>query len=694
MRGEAWQRPVAAVLNTTTKRPEGTAFLVMPDLALTCAHVVEDATRGGATDTVTLRFHFLGDAGLDAEAKIVADRARTGADIAVLRLAEPAKLAACEPYRLRPPNLANGPLPFRSWGYPKGYDSGDEAHARITGPTPTGLRAVHEPDHPRFLEKGFSGAPAARLTPEGTALAAGMAVTVDKQGQPIGELLSCERLLAALRLCTEPYRLLRPFGVSDRHLFFGRDRLVETLLDDPTRKGFAVLTGPSGSGKSSVLRAGLIPRRADQDWAVLLIGATESLEQLATHLNCGADADSILRHLVERARDPARQGVFLAIDQAEEMFPAVPPGLEPPALALARLLADAREELAERLCVALAIRSDFLDRLLALAPLRRSVERGIAFVDPLDEAALTDAIERPAELLGVRFDAGLVRRIVRDVQTGAATLPMLQVGLHRMWQALDGEVMRTAAYEALQGKAANGVLGAMAAHASEAVAGLPGETLEAVLLEMVEPGARRRRLFPMSRFTPEERAVITRLEEQQLVERRMDTRGVMVTLAHDSLITAWPILADLLARTREFRVWLEDMRSQVRKWKAAPDQLLQGSALQVARGMAEQYQGLLAREIDIVKLMDASFDAAAVHEHNERKRQELMLREAEERAEAERNLRHEAETRTREAQLQESRAIAIFARQASEQGDHMTAMLAALEVLPDPEATPPARLRA
>jgi hypothetical protein len=709
MRGAAWQRPIAAVLNSRTMRPEGTAFLVMPDLALTCAHVVEDATRGAAADKVTLRFHFLGETGIDAEAKIVADRARTGADIAVLRLTEPVRLAACQPFHLRAPDLANGPLPFRSWGYPKGYDTGDEAHARITVPTPTGLRAVHEPDHPRFLEKGFSGAPAASLTQEDAALAVGMAVTVDRQGQPIGELVRFEALLAALRPHARPYRPLRPFEAVDRPFFFGRSDLGNRQMQRLEASPLLVLTGEPGSGKSSLLRAGLMAAHAGLGWRTELAAGADPVGGLRTAL--GLAADTSLRDAVRAAAASAQhKGLLLCFDQAEEFTTSAATSSPDPALQtladdLARLLATTNR----RLRVIFGIRDDYLHGLFKLGALSDMMEGALRIIRPLDQEELVEAIVEPARMLGVAFDDGVPEQIARDALLERFSLTSVQIVLDRMWSAGSGMMLTEADYKQAgitrprrltdgptidqpaapaagqpQETPAAAALAALAAEALAELRPQQREDLKAALLELVEveSGAARRAHRPETDLTEAERAALQPFLAAHLVVRTDDAGVPSVTLAHDSLITAWPDLRQWLEETREYRQWIVEARRRAGIWRKTPDQLLTGSALSLAQTMREQFGALLSREEDVLQLVDAS-ERARFDDETRR------LREAMERAATESRLREEAEARAREAQLQESRAIATLARQASERGDHMTAILAALEVLPDPAAIPP-----
>ncbi|WP_405730800.1 hypothetical protein OG607_31805 [Streptomyces sp. NBC_01537] len=354
---------------------------------------------------------------------------------------------------------------------------------------------------------------------------------------------------AAARQASEeqpPYRGLVRFEPGDQGLFFGRERLVGELLELVHGHRLAVVFGASGSGKSSLLRAGLVPR----------------LQQSIQELGCAA----VLRVLAPGATPAATHGRLLApgegepdswvvVDQFEEIFTLCRDRAE--RARFIDMLLAAREP-GSRLRVVIAVRADFYGRCAEHRGLVEALRKAHLLVGPMTPAELREAVVKPAAAAGLLVERELTARIVQEVVDQPGALPMLSHALLETWQRRRGRTLTMAAYEA-----AGGVHGAIAATAERVYGELsPAQALKAqqVLLRLIEPGqgaadTRRpaRRLELEAWGDPEVPVVVERLARARL----LTVDAQVVELAHESLVTGWPRLSDWIEEDRE---WLRHHR--------------------------------------------------------------------------------------------------------------------------------------
>jgi WD40 repeat protein/transcriptional regulator with XRE-family HTH domain len=357
-----------------------------------------------------------------------------------------------------------------------------------------------------------------------------------------------------------PYRGLARFEPDDRELFFGRDRLVDELSELAFESPFAVVFGASGSGKSSLLRAGLLPllqeRIAQQGRRAVVRILTPGDRPAATYGHLLTPEDD----------DPA---CWVVVDQFEEVFTLCREPAERDRFL--DLLLAARAP-GSRLRVLIAVRSDFYARCAEHPRLAEALHESGLLVRSMTADELREAVIGPAQAAGLIVERTLTARIVEDVLDEPGGLPMLSHALLETWRRRKGRMLTLSAYEA-----AGGVRGAIAASAEEAYGELsPAQAHAArhLLLRMVEPGqgnADTRR--PLSRQEmagwedPEVRAVARRLTRARLLTT--DDDGVQ--LAHEALITSWPRLREWIDADRErlrhhrqltdaARTWLEHDR--------------------------------------------------------------------------------------------------------------------------------------
>jgi Novel STAND NTPase 1/Protein kinase domain len=280
-----------------------------------------------------------------------------------------------------------------------------------------------------------------------------------------------------------PYKGLKAFDEADAADFYGRDALVDELVQAVGDRRLVAVVGPSGVGKSSVVKAGLVPalRRGglpgSERWlvtdmfpgsypyeefaAALLRVAVERPDELVEEL---ARDELGIRRVVKRILPPGSE-LLLVVDQFEELFTLMADE-ETRRRFLAGLTAlagDARSPAR----VLVALRADFLDHPLRYAEFGELLRAGMVAVAAPSEDELADAIERPARRVGVRFEPGLVSQIVADVRDQPGALPLLQYALTELFANRSGDVLTLEGYLAI-----GGVIGALGRRAEDLYARL------------------------------------------------------------------------------------------------------------------------------------------------------------------------------------------------------------------------------
>ncbi|MFJ8435527.1 helix-turn-helix domain-containing protein [Kitasatospora sp. NPDC094019] len=345
-----------------------------------------------------------------------------------------------------------------------------------------------------------------------------------------------------------PYRGLSRFEPGDRERFFGRDRLVADLLALVDSHRLVAVVGASGSGKSSLLRAGLVPALRDR-------GATQA----------GPAAVRILTPGARPARDHAalvtpgngKGYTVLVVDQFEEAFTLCAEPAERAAFIDLLLAASAPDS---RLRVVLAVRADFFGHCAEHHGLAAALREATLLVGPMGPAELREAIVKPAAGAGLIVERALTSRIVEEIDGEPGGLPLLSHALLETWRRRRGRALTEAAYEA-----AGGVHGAIALTAERAYDRLTPEQATAarrILLRLVTPGQGVQDTSrPVDRTELESldaggadtgtTAVLELLARARLITLDGDT----VHLAHEALISSWPRL----------NTWIHDARDKLRR---------------------------------------------------------------------------------------------------------------------------------
>ena len=401
-----------------------------------------------------------------------------------------------------------------------------------------------------------------------------------------------------------PYRGLAPFDAAHAKYFFGRERLVAELVARLVGSTLLAVVGPSGSGKSSAVRAGLLPALADgvvpgsEHWrrAVMRPGA-RPLAELSRALaravpEAGHEgAAPWIADALERLPDGER--LVLCVDQFEEAFVACRDRAEREAFFDS--LVEGAGDPDERLVVVLAIRGDFYARCAEHAELSTLVSANQILVGPMRRDELRRAIELPARRAGLRVEPRLVSALVGDVAEEPGGLPLLSAALVELWQRRDGRTLR---YEVYEGS--GGVSGAVARLAEDAYQRLsPAERLRArpMLLrlagaddEQAEGFVRRR--VPLDELELDRDEGAARALAVLTESRLLTVDEGAAEVAHEALLREWPRLRDWLAEDAEGRHLHQHLIGAAGEWRDSgrdPAELYRGARLASALDWAASH---------------------------------------------------------------------------------------------------------
>ncbi len=436
-----------------------------------------------------------------------------------------------------------------------------------------------------------------------------------------------------------PYRGLQPFHEEHAEFFFGREALTQWLVEGlrpSTGSGqasrFLAVIGPSGSGKSSAVRAGLIPALrkgvlpGSEAWTILVMTpGVHPLEELAAYLAppLSGQGDGMAKKMLqlqdELRADPrtlhaevrlalAEKAptacILIVVDQFEELFTLCRDEEERGRFLDNLLYASGIVQ--GRTAVVIAMRADFYAQAAAYSELADRMADHQVLVTPMEETELRQAIEAPAQRVGLAFAPGLVDIILDYALGEPGALPLLEHALLQLWERRQGRRLTFEAYREV-----GGVDGAIARRAEEEYAALPPkQQAEArrILLRLVQPGegtedTRRPALWselvPGPEQAPAVDDVIQRLANARLLTTGRDspTGEELVDVAHEALIRGWPRL----------RVWLDEDRAglrtqrrlteRARDWERLsrdPGALYRGVHLAQAIEWAEDHAGEMA----------------------------------------------------------------------------------------------------
>ncbi|WP_190195021.1 nSTAND1 domain-containing NTPase [Streptomyces minutiscleroticus] len=349
-----------------------------------------------------------------------------------------------------------------------------------------------------------------------------------------------------------PYRGLARYEPSDAALFFGRDLLTRDLLDLVRRHRFTALSGPSGSGKSSLLRAGLLPalqQHAD------VAGAPPAALRILT-----PGPHPVRAHAAAlTAKEDAAGNTVIVVDQFEELFTLCADPAERTEF-VDRLL-SARKP-GSRLRVVIAVRADFLGRCADRPELAAALRGTLLLVGPMDRDELRQAVIGPAQASGLIVERTLTARLLAETEGRPGALPLLSHSLLETWRRRQGRTLTETAYEA-----AGGLHGAIARTAEDCYLNLtPGQAdlARSLLLRLITPGDNTpdtRRPTPRTEFGLGDPVEVTTVLEYLTRARLITCDEDTVDLAHEALIACWPRLS----------AWLDTDRDRLRLHRRLTD---------------------------------------------------------------------------------------------------------------------------
>jgi DNA-binding SARP family transcriptional activator/WD40 repeat protein/energy-coupling factor transporter ATP-binding protein EcfA2 len=401
-----------------------------------------------------------------------------------------------------------------------------------------------------------------------------------------------------------PYRGLVPYDVADSETFFGRDEEAADCLRRLAEHGVVVVVGPSGSGKSSLARAGVA-------------AALERDEQRVVVITPGVHPLDSLTVLPVSGRVPV-----LVVDQCEEALTLCEDPAEREAF-FARLV-----EHAGRGGLVMALRADRLGDLAAYPDVVRLVEPNLHLLGAKDEQSLRTAIEGPARQAGLLLEPGLVDLLVREVEGEPGALPLLSHALRETWANREGRTLTVDGY-----RATGGIRGAVARSAEEVYERVPADRrglLRDLLLRLVAPAANG---DPVRSRIPRRQVARDETHEQVialLVDARLVTTddGVL-ELAHEALVREWPRLKGWLEEDRDGQRILRHLADTADAWDSMerPDsELYRGVRLAQATDWRDRATPeLTAVERDFLTASQAQVDTE-LHTARQRADQEAAAR--------------------------------------------------------------------
>ncbi len=431
-----------------------------------------------------------------------------------------------------------------------------------------------------------------------------------------------------------PFRGLMPFTERHSRLFFGRNAEIEAFLERMRSCPVLPVIGPSGSGKSSFVRAGVMARlREHGNWMVLRMRpGRRPFHTLASRLADNMSSETITQTVLSQQEGGAVSSamppssvdlavclqhtpqllstelrklaefhtvkIMLVVDQLEELFTMVDDASE--RIAFMTAICSAADDRADPVRVVFTVRDDFLGRLV-VAPQVRQALRDITVLQPPDQAALRQILRAPVEALGYSYETdALVAALVLAVRGEPAGLPLLQFAAHKLWEQRDQErkLLLRSAYDQM-----GGVAGALASHADgvlDSLAPGQGRVMRHLMVRMVTAERTRRiisRADAVEGLEDEAEQVLMRLVEARLVtvrRSRGEADGIeqtLVELAHESLIERWTTLARWLDESREELAMLEEAAQAAQRWDKRgrrEDELWQGEGLREALRMLKR----------------------------------------------------------------------------------------------------------
>ncbi|MFM9607316.1 nSTAND1 domain-containing NTPase [Streptomyces niveiscabiei] len=586
----------------------GAGFLVGDRLVCTCAHVVQEPDGGRPQRSVSVDFPLLAGAGACTPVTAEVESWRPEDDIAILRLHAP--VDGTEPLPLVTDESDEWGGEVRSFGFPVDAPRGVNATGVLRGRQRADRLQLDLAAHGVPITQGFSGAAVWDVRRDAVV---GMLVTRGRRGlSGTAYLIPADRLIGADVEVECPFRGLDRFEEGDTRYFHGRGPDVRALREALGSRPVTVLAGPSGSGKSSLFRAGLLadlrrrgtptalrvpppaadPATAAPDqadawvaeavtavWQAAAPDPAARRERLDALREACAGPDGARLALRGRLRDElGPQGAVLLLDQFEEYAAAAPQSALRAFRALSALTDAPDPAQGGGLRVALTARPATLEALTA-ADTSAALGRAVTFLAPMTPEALALTVDEPVKAVpGLYLEAGLSARLVRDAVDEPGCLPLLQFALTELWKRKKAHTLTHAAYEEI-----GGVGGALRTYAEQALTsclaehGLPQDTACRLFQRLARPDGRdgfTRRAVPIGQLSPEQARLARALAACRLLvwdvaaAPEHGPAGGTVHVVHEALLREWPRLSEWLRDGAAFRDWQERTARDAADWEA------------------------------------------------------------------------------------------------------------------------------
>jgi WD40 repeat protein len=420
-----------------------------------------------------------------------------------------------------------------------------------------------------------------------------------------------------------PYQGLAAFGEEDADFFFGQEKFVNNLVEVTHKQPLVAVVGPSGSGKSSAVFAGLIPKlRKEGNWLIEIFrpgkepflplasalvrqlepeaGETQQLREAVGLAGDMQQGRITLQQVVSRIfeRNPGKR-LLLVADQFEELYTLCQVKEEQERFVNELLRAIAQENIT----LVLTLRADFYGYVLSYRPLRDALQEYTPqLLSSMKREELQAAIELPAQKLEVQLEPRLTQRILDDVGEEPGNLPLLEFALTRLWEKQINRELTHQAYEEI-----GGVKKAIANHAEQVYQQL-SETekkqAQRIFVQLVRPGEGTedtRRIATRAEVGEDNWNLVSYLAGYQarlVVTGRQEPEDT-VEVVHEALIREWGTLREWVNANRDFRTWQERLKVALREWKNNNHDsgaLLRGVPLNVAAEWLRKRAGEMTQE--------------------------------------------------------------------------------------------------
>ncbi|MEH2424067.1 MAG: hypothetical protein V7K48_25120, partial [Nostoc sp.] len=449
-----------------------------------------------------------------------------------------------------------------------------------------------------------------------------------------------------------PYRGLFHFGPDDTEFFFGREVFVEELFEATQNRNFIPVLGASGSGKSSVVLAGLVPKLQQAGhWLFThfrpgsdpIQALAESLVPLYTSGDATvqiAQARALAKYFHDdkvtlpdifshiQRRHPNHR-VLLIADQFEELY-TLCSDQKIRHRFLDILLAGFPSGFSNTNVLVATLRADFLGNALSYPQFGDVLRNADVKIRSMNRSEISQIIVKPPEKLGVTFQDGLVKRVLDDIKNEPGNLPLLEFALTELWKRRTGKQLTHAVYEEI-----GEVQGALARHADytyRQLSVIEQEQMRRIFIQLVRPGEGTedtRRLATKAELGEDKWSLVQKLaarDARLVVTSQNAANQETVEVVHEALIRNWGELQQWMDTDRSFRTWQERLRvAMYQSEQTQPDQgaLLRGAALADAEEKLKQRREDLSQREQ--KFIQASVALRDWEKKQEQRRRRLTI---------------------------------------------------------------------